>query len=113
VTTDSEHDLPIAPNVPARRFDGWQLGQAGVDDLTYLATGEGWLYLACVMDLANRQIVGWSMSERMQAGLACAALRSAYGRRKPEPSLIMHTDRGSQLGFKESSKRHQVVEVPR
>ena len=96
VTTDSEHDLPIAPNVLARRFDGWQLGQAWVGDLTYIATGEGWLYLACVMDLANRQIVGWSMSERMQAGLVCEALRSAYGRRRPEPGLIMHTDRGSQ-----------------
>lgn len=96
VTTDSDHKKPIAPNVLDRRFDGWKINQAWVADITYIATDEGWLYLACVMDLASRRIVGWSMSERMKADLVCQALKSAYWRRKPRAGLIMHTDRGSQ-----------------
>lgn len=96
VTTDSAHHQPIAPNVLDRRFDGWRINQAWVADITYIATGEGWLYLACVMDLASRRIVGWSMSERIKADLVCQALKSAYWRRKPGAGLIMHTDSGSQ-----------------
>jgi putative transposase len=96
VTTDSAHQKPIAPNVLNRRFDGWQVNQAWVADITYIATAEGWLYLACIMDLASRKIVGWSMSERMKADLVCQALKSAYWRRKPPAGLIMHSDRGSQ-----------------
>ena len=96
VTTDSNHCKPVAPNVLDRRFDGWQLNQAWVGDITYLATDEGWLYLAVIMDLASRRIVGWSMSERIKADLVCQALKSAYWRRKPAPGLILHTDRGSQ-----------------
>jgi putative transposase len=69
---------------------------AWVGDITFIPTGEGWLYLACIMDLASRRIVGWAMSARIGAELVCQALRSAYWRRKPEPGLIMHTDRGSQ-----------------
>jgi transposase InsO family protein len=67
-----------------------------VADITYIATGEGWLYLACVLDLASRRIVGWSMSQRMKADLVCTALTAAYWQRKPPAGLIMHTDRGSQ-----------------
>ena len=96
VTTDSNHEKPIAANVLDRRFDGWQLNQAWVGDITYIATGEGWLYLACVMDLASRKIVGWSMSDRMTVGLVCDALTMAYWQRKPAAGLIAHTDRGSQ-----------------
>ena len=96
VTTDSAHHKPIAPNVLDRRFDGWQVNQAWVADITYIATGEGWLYLACVMDLASRRIVGWSMSDRIKTDLVCQALKSAYWRRKPPGGLIMHSDRGSQ-----------------
>ena len=96
VTTDSAHNKPIAPNVLDRRFDGWCVNRAWVADITYIATGEGWLYLACVMDLASRRIVGWSMSERIKADLVCEALKSAYWRRKPSAGLIMHSDRGSQ-----------------
>ena len=96
VTTDSVHDKPIAPNVLDRRFDGWRVNQAWVADITYIATGEGWLYLAVIMDLASRRIVGWSMSERIKADLVCQALKSAYWRRKPSAGLIMHSDRGSQ-----------------
>ena len=96
VTTDSAHHKPIAPNVLDRRFDGWRINQAWVGDITYVATAEGWLYLACVMDLASRRIVGWSMSDRIKADLVCQALKSAYWRRKPAAGLIMHSDRGSQ-----------------
>jgi putative transposase len=96
VTTDSAHHKPIAPNVLDRRFDGGRVNQAWVADITYVATGEGWLYLACGMDLASRRIVGWSMSDRIKAERVCQALQSAYGRRKPSAGLIMHSDRGSQ-----------------
>ena len=96
VTTDSAHHKPIDPNVLGRRFDDWQINQAWVADITYIATDEGWLYLACVMDLASRRIVGWSMSDRIKTDLVCQALKSAYWRRKPPGGLIMHSDRGSQ-----------------
>jgi len=96
VTTDSDHRNPIASNVLDRRFDGWKINQAWVADITYVATDEGWLYLAAVMDLASRRIVGGSMSNRIKADLVCDALKSAYWRRKPAPGLIAHTDRGSQ-----------------
>ena len=104
VTTDSAHNKPIAPNVLDRRVDGWLVNQAWVADITYIATGEGWLYLACVMDLASRKIVGWSMSERMKADLVCQALSSGYWRRKPRAGLIMHSDRGSQYASDEHRK---------
>ena len=96
VTTDSAHHLPVAPNLLNRRFEGWQLDQAWTADITYIATNEGWLYLAVVMDLASRRIVGWSMSESIDARLVCAALRSACWQRKPAAGLLVHTDRGSQ-----------------
>ena len=96
VTTKSEHHQPIAANVLDRRFDGWQLNQAWVGDITYVETAEGWLYLACVMDLASRRIVGWSMSDRIKTDLVSQALTSAYWLRKPPAGLIMHTDRGCQ-----------------
>ena len=104
VTTDSNHPLPVAPNVLERRFDGWQPNQAWVGDITYVWTGEGWLYLAAVMDLASRRIVGWSMSESIDAKLVCAALRSACWQRKPETGLLVHTDRGSQYAGHEYRK---------
>lgn len=96
VTTDSNHRKAVAPNLLDRRFDCWQINQAWVSDITYIATAEGWLYLATVMDLASRRIVGWSMSERIKADLVCNALKSAYWRRKPAPGLMLHSDRGSQ-----------------
>ena len=96
VTTDSNHAKPIAANVLDRRFDGWQVNRAWVGDITYVATNEGWLYLAVILDLGSRRIVGWAMSERITSDLVCQALRSAYWRRKPGQGLIMHTDRGSQ-----------------
>jgi len=96
VTTDSNHRKAVAPNLLDRRFDCWQINQAWVCDITYVSTGEGWLYLATVMDLASRRIVGWSMSDRIRADLVCNALKAAYWRRKPAAGLILHSDRGSQ-----------------
>lgn len=96
VTTDSDHRRPVAHNVLDRRFGSWQINQAWVGDITYIATAEGWLYLACIMDLASRRIVGWSTSDHIKSDLVCQALKSAYGQRKPPPGLILHTDRGSQ-----------------
>lgn len=101
VTTDSAHRLAVAPNVLARRIDGWQPNQAWVADITYIATAQGWLYLAAVMDLASRRIVGWAMSAKIDAPLVCAALRMAYWQRRPKPGLIVHTDRGSQYASHE------------
>lgn len=96
VTTDSKHSHPVAPNLLERRFDGWKLDQAWVADITYVPTAQGWLYLACVLDLGTRCIVGWSMSDRLKAALACDALRMAYWRRKPPAGVIAHSDRGVQ-----------------
>jgi transposase InsO family protein len=95
-TTDSAHRLPVAPNVLDRRFDDWDVNQAWVSDITYLPTAEGWLYLAAILDLGSRRIVGWSMSERIDAELVSNALRSAYWQRRPASGLILHSDRGSQ-----------------
>ena len=106
VTTDAAHHNPIAPNVLDRRVDGWHVNQAWVGDITYIATGEGWLYLACVMDLASRRIVGWSMSDRLKADFVCQALKSAYWRRTPPAGLIMHSDRGSQYA---SDSHRQLI----
>jgi transposase InsO family protein len=106
VTTDSNHRNPIAPNVLARRFDGWSVNRAWVGDITYVETAEGWLYLACVMDLGSRRIVGWSMSDRMKTDLVSQALKSAYWRRNPPAGLIMHTDRGSQYA---SESHRQLI----
>jgi putative transposase len=106
VTTDSDHNNPVAANVLDRRFDGWGINQAWVGDITYVETGEGWLYLACVMDLASRRIVGWSMSDRMKTELVTQALKSAYGLRRPGAGIIMHTDRGSQYA---SDSHRQLI----
>jgi transposase InsO family protein len=104
VTTDSAHAKPIAANVLNRRFAGWQINRAWVADLTYIRTDEGWLYLACILDLGSRRVVGWSMSDRMKAQLICDALKMAYWRRKPPAGLIMHSDRGVQYAADEHRK---------
>ena len=95
-TTDSNHDLPIAPNLLKRDFSPAGPNQAYVGDITYIPTQEGWLYLAVVIDLFSRKVVGWSMNERMKASLVNDALLMAIWQRKPAKGLISHTDRGSQ-----------------
>lgn len=95
-TTDSKHDLPIAGNVLDRQFNPSQPDQAWVADITYIRTGRGWLYLATVLDLYSRKVVGWAMAPNMPAELVCTALQMAIALRQPKPGLIVHTDRGSQ-----------------
>ena len=96
VTTDSKHTLPIAPNLLNREFAVSEPDRVWTSDITYIATGEGWLYLVAVIDLFSRQVVGWSMQPHMQANLVTDALRMAWFRRQPAPGLIFHSDRGSQ-----------------
>lgn len=96
VTTDSKHTLPVAPNLLNRQFETAAPEQAWTTDITYIPTREGWLYLAVVMDLYTRMIVGWSMDSRMTRELTINALRMARFRRKPQPGLLHHSDRGSQ-----------------
>lgn len=95
-TTDSNHRLPVAENVLDRNFTPTQPDAAWVADITYVATQSGWLYLALVVDLYSRRIVGWSMSQTMESRLVVDALAMAVGRREVRPGLIVHTDRGSQ-----------------
>jgi transposase InsO family protein len=95
-TTDSKHDLPVAPNVLARQFNPAAPNVAYVSDITYIRTGAGWLYLAIVLDLFSRKVVGWAMAPSMPAGLVCDALRMAIQQRRPSAGLIVHSDRGSQ-----------------
>jgi len=96
VTTDSKHCLPISPNLLGRDFDVTGPNQCWVGDITYIPTDEGWLYLSTVIDLFNRGVVGWSMSERINKCLVIDAQKMAICARRPGPGLIMHTDRGSQ-----------------
>jgi putative transposase len=77
VTTDSKHDKPIAANIFNRRFEGWRMNRAWVGDVTYIDTAEGWLYLAVIIDLASRRVVGWTMSDRIKADLVCRALMAS------------------------------------
>lgn len=96
VTTDSKHQLPIAENVLNRQFQVKKPNRAWVGDITYVWTLEGWLYVAAVLDLFSRRIVGWAMAEHMKESLVSDALRMAVGRRNPESGLLQHTDRGVQ-----------------
>ena len=95
-TTDSNHKLPIANNILNRDFYASELDKKYVGDITYIPTGEGWLYLATVIDLYSRKVVGWSMDENMKTSLVNDALNMALKHRKPSKGLIWHTDRGSQ-----------------
>lgn len=95
-TTNSQHNKPIAPNLLAREFNPIRANIAWAADITYIPTNEGWLYLATVIDLYSRKIVGWSMSERMKTTLVEDALMMAIQTRQPEPGLVHHSDRGVQ-----------------
>lgn len=95
-TTDSRHTMPVAPNLLNRQFQTSAPDVVWTADITYIPTREGWLYLAVVMDLYTRMIVGWSMDSRMTKELVMNALRMARFRRKPKPGVLHHSDRGSQ-----------------
>jgi putative transposase len=95
-TTDSRHTLAVADNVLQRQFHPTSANQAWVADITYIRTRSGWLYLAAVLDLYSRKLVGWAMAPSMPAELVCSALEMAIAQRRPAPGLIVHSDRGSQ-----------------
>ena len=95
-TTDSRHALPIADNILDRQFAPDAANRAWVSDITYIRTRSGWLYLAAVLDLFSRKVVGWAMAPNMPAELVCAALQMAIAQRQPPAGLIVHSDRGSQ-----------------
>jgi transposase InsO family protein len=95
-TTDSNHSLPVADNLLDRQFDARSPNERWVTDITYIPTGEGWLYLAVVEDLYSRMVVGWSMADHMESRLVVDALEMAVQRRLPEEGLLAHSDRGSQ-----------------
>ena len=104
-TTDSKHGLPVCANVLNRQFEQALPNQAWVGDITYIRTRCGWLYLAAVLDLHSRKIVGWAMSAAMPAALVCTALQMAVVQRQPAPGLIVHSDRGTQY----ASAEHQAL----
>lgn len=107
-TTDPDHNFPVCDNILNRDFHADQIGTKWVSDITYLRTGEGWLYLTTVMDLAGRKIIGWPLSEGMSAEkTTLAALGIALKNRKAESGLIFHSDRGVQYAcnaFKDKIK---------
>ena len=96
VTTNSDHKKPVYPNRLKQKFTVQQPNQAWVSDISYVWTSEGWLYLAVIVDLHSRKIVGWSMSSRMKAQLVCDALTMAIWQRQPHEGLIVHSDQGVQ-----------------
>jgi len=103
-TTDSTHPDPVAPNLLARQFAVQGIGamdRIWVSDITYVPTREGWLFLATVLDLASRRVVGWAMRETLELDLALSALRMALGTRRPAPGLLHHSDRGTQYAAAE------------
>jgi transposase InsO family protein len=105
ITTNSNHNYPIAPNLLNRQFEVDKPNRVWVSDITYISTFEGWLYLAIVMDLYSRRIVGWAMSKNINTELALAALKMAIKNRRPSKGLIHHSDRGVQY----ASNDYQVA----
>jgi putative transposase len=113
VTTDSKHSLPVAPNLLEQDFSATGPNQKLVGDITYLMTSEGWLYLAVIIDLYSRAVIGWSMSNRMTAELVCDALKMALFRRGFPKNMIVHSDRGSQYcshDYRDLITKHQLVQ---
>jgi transposase InsO family protein len=111
-TTNSNHKLPVAPNVLEQNFEATKPNQKWVTDITYISTDEGWLYLAVVLDLYSRMVVGWAMSERMTASLVCNALQMALWRRKRPCKVIVHSDRGVQYCSREYQAlllKHELI----
>jgi len=95
-TTDSEHSWPVAPNLLAQDFQAERPDQKWGADISYIWTAQGWLYLAVLIDLYSRRVVGWATSDRLKRSLAVEALRRAIANRNPSPGLVHHSDRGSQ-----------------
>jgi transposase InsO family protein len=112
-TTDSRHDLPVAPNLLDRHFTAERPNAVWLADISYLPTDEGWLYLAAIKDMATREIVGWSMADHLRAELCLDALVMALQRYRPLPGLIHHSDRGVQYAcssYRAVLERHGITQ---
>lgn len=110
-TTQSDHGLPVAPNVLGQDFAAQRPNEKWVSDLTYIPTGEGWLYLAAVLDLFSRKIIGWAMGEQMTSELVLQALHMALKQRKRHAQVLHHSDQGSQYasaGYRQLLATHQI-----
>jgi Transposase and inactivated derivatives len=111
-TTDSNHGLPVAPNLLLRNFAQKSCNRVWVSDITYISTGEGWLYLAGIKDLCSKKIMGFSLSPRMDTALVANALHKAFLTHRPLPGLILHSDRGSQYcshAYQEKIEKYHMV----
>ena len=111
-TTNSNHSLPVSPNLLEQDFIADTPNQKWVSDITYIWTEEGWLYLAVVLELYSRKVIGWAISERMTAALVCDALIMALWRRHMPKGVIVHSDRGSQYcsaAYQKIFKQHQLI----
>jgi len=112
-TTARDASLPVAPDLMNRDFTASRPDEKYVGDITYIRTWEGWLYLATVIDLASRRVVGWAMAEHMRAELVCDALRMAINARHPAPGAMFHSDRGTQYTSKEFNDllaEHEMIQ---
>jgi putative transposase len=113
VTTDSKHNLPVAPNLLERNFSAPAPDKVWVSDITYLATRTGWLYLTVIIDLFSRMVVGWALSSSLSHEMVVAALKRAIRRRCPEKGLVFHSDRGVQYAcsdFREELNKHEFIQ---
>lgn len=113
VTTDSQHDYPISPNLLNRDFTVENINECWVSDITYIDTYEGWLYLCTILDLFSRKVVGWSMASHLRAELAINALDMAVMHREPPEGLMFHSDRGVQYAsnsFREKLKTYKMIQ---
>jgi putative transposase len=113
ITTVSKHKFPIAPNLLMQSFIAQGPNQIWASDITYIPTGEGWLYLAMVKDLYSKGIVGWSMQDNLKRDLVIDSFKQAVMQRRPQPGLIFHSDRGVQYAcsdFCDLLKKHQVIQ---
>jgi transposase InsO family protein len=111
-TTNSKHSLPVAPNLLEQNFTADAPNQKWVSDITYIWTDEGWLYLAVVLELHSRRVIGWAIAERMTATLVCDALIMALWHRRPPKDVIVHSDRGSQYcstAYQKLFHKHQLI----
>ena len=111
VTTDSNHAFKLVPNTLNRQFNVTTPNQVWTTDITYVWTLEGWMYVAVIMDLYSRQIIGWAIDEHMRTSLCIDALRMAYWRKKPPPGLLHHSDRGSQYASDEYRQQLKLMKM--
>ncbi|WP_265588086.1 IS3 family transposase [Candidatus Methylospira mobilis] len=111
VTTDSNHNEAISPNRLDRQFQVAKPNQVWTTDITYVWTLQGWLYVAVVIDLFSRQVVGWAIDDHMRTSLCVKALQMAFWRRKPPPGLLHHSDRGSQYASREYRRHLEVMKM--